>query len=444
MQKNTVVLGWDDLNSVFFKNAMGYMSKNNYSQLFHKEEYEHFLQLLQPIEDYKNLNQPILKIPAQEKILKKCQTGKNVKICGAAGSGKSFLLARVARDAFERTGKTVVILTYNITLGHYIRELLRGAGYKGKMNVFIILHYHAFIKRYANTYSLPEQEGFVIREKDIRKRYKTIIVDEVQDFQKEWVETVWRLLSKGGQIVFAGDEKQNIYSRPIDKRRGIYSGVSGNWNELKTTIRLPGTITDLANAFQKKFLSKKYTYEEIEWEQGTLNLEGNSPQYRYFTDFSPYAIVAIYYELQKQCRFHINDSCIIADRIEDIRLVDQIFVERGLQTMTTFESEQTYQNARKYFKGEKLERELDRVRKSKKYNFWMQAGKLKLSTIHSFKGWEITNLVLVLHEGLENEPNRQETLYELVYTALTRCRRNLVIINIGNQQLDGFFREHCT
>ncbi len=444
MKDHTKFLGWDDLTAEIFIDKLGpYMGGKTISWYFQNEEYKRFKQILQPIEDYDKDNQCIWKIKEHEALLKKCHAGKSLKLCGAAGSGKSFLLARAARDAYERTGETVVILTFNITLEHYIHDLLRRAGYKGKMDVFIILHYHAFIKRYANTNGLREQEQFVISEEDAVKKYKTIIVDEAQDFCKDWIDSIWRLVADGGQIIFAGDEKQNIYSNSIDPKKGIYTGIPGDWNKLKRTVRLPGAIADLANEFQKEFLSRKYRYEEIEWEQGTLNLEGNPPQYLYSTKFNPHRIVEIYEELQKKCEFHINDSCIIADKIADIRLVDQLFMENGINTMTTFESEETYQIACKYFEGEKLEQELEAVRRSKKYNFWMHAGKLKLSTIHSFKGWEITNLVLVLNEGLEDDPNRQESLYEMIYTALTRCRKNLVIVNIGNQKLDMFFREHC-
>ena len=35
----------------------------------------------------------------------------------------------------------------------------------------------------------------------------------------------------------------------------------------------------------------------------------------------------------------------------------------------------------------------------------------------------------------------KETINELIYTALTRVRNNLVIINIGNYKYDKFFRD---
>ncbi len=67
----------------------------------------------------------------------------------------------------------------------------------------------------------------------------------------------------------------------------------------------------------------------------------------------------------------------------------------------------------------------------------MKTGTVKLSTVHSFKGWEIDTLFLLI----ENEENENEfTNAELIYTGLTRARRNLVIFNLGNIKYDEFFK----
>ena len=36
------------------------------------------------------------------------------------------------------------------------------------------------------------------------------------------------------------------------------------------------------------------------------------------------------------------------------------------------------------------------IQRNKRFNFWMNAGGMKLSTIHSFKGWEINTLFLII------------------------------------------------
>ncbi len=69
----------------------------------------------------------------------------------------------------------------------------------------------------------------------------------------------------------------------------------------------------------------------------------------------------------------------------------------------------------------------------------MNSGTTKLSTIHSFKGWEITTLILIIEN--ENLNQQEFTTDELIYTAITRCRQNLIIINIGNERYNKFFRK---
>lgn len=56
----------------------------------------------------------------------------------------------------------------------------------------------------------------------------------------------------------------------------------------------------------------------------------------------------------------------------------------------------------------------------------MGDGRLKMSTIHCFKGWELLNIVLFVPE---QAPENNKKLDAIVYTALTRTRENVIIIN---------------
>ena len=62
--------------------------------------------------------------------------------------------------------------------------------------------------------------------------------------------------------------------------------------------------------------------------------------------------------------------------------------------------------------------------------FWMGDGRLKMSTIHSFKGWELLNIVLFIPA---KAPETNKRLDALVYTALTRTRENLIILNANKR-----------
>lgn len=56
----------------------------------------------------------------------------------------------------------------------------------------------------------------------------------------------------------------------------------------------------------------------------------------------------------------------------------------------------------------------------------MGDSRLKMSTIHSFKGWELTNIIIITPES---HINLSEDLDKLIYTALTRARQNLIVFN---------------
>lgn len=70
------------------------------------------------------------------------------------------------------------------------------------------------------------------------------------------------------------------------------------------------------------------------------------------------------------------------------------------------------------------------IRNNKKAHFWMNTGTIKISTIHSFKGWESDTVFLIL----EKHKDGATAFDELIYTGITRCRSNLVIINFGNEE----------
>lgn len=78
----------------------------------------------------------------------------------------------------------------------------------------------------------------------------------------------------------------------------------------------------------------------------------------------------------------------------------------------------------------KADGDYSKIRDSKKLNFYMNTGTIKISTIHSFKGWESEVVFLLLEKKNEGE----KAFDELLYTGLTRTRSNLIVINLGNAE----------
>lgn len=83
------------------------------------------------------------------------------------------------------------------------------------------------------------------------------------------------------------------------------------------------------------------------------------------------------------------------------------------------------------FKSQVAYDPFDKIRRNKKMNFIMDCGMLKISTIHSFKGWESRAVFLIIENGLN--PSESD---ELIYTGITRATERLTIINFGNEGYD--------
>ena len=74
---------------------------------------------------------------------------------------------------------------------------------------------------------------------------------------------------------------------------------------------------------------------------------------------------------------------------------------------------------------------LKMIRNNKKLHFYMNSGTVKISTVHSFKGWESETLFLILEKKYSK---MQMTFDEILYTGITRSKANLIIINFGNEE----------
>lgn len=82
--------------------------------------------------------------------------------------------------------------------------------------------------------------------------------------------------------------------------------------------------------------------------------------------------------------------------------------------------------------GEIMAKDYDIIREHKKAHFHMHPGYMKISTIHSFKGLESKMVFLIIDKYVENE----QSLDELIYTGITRCKEHLYIVNMNNDLYD--------
>ena len=430
--------------------------------LFSASVHEEFLRLLRPPFHYATQGASIAYTKKQESL---CESvaGRRMKIRGLAGSGKTTVLAKRAVNAHRRHGGQVLILTFNLTLGRYIRDRLNEVREDFSWSAFHVSNYHRFItSALANAgveVNSPadvddaddhfEQHYYsnlelFLKIKEARARgdgpldakaavsYDTILIDEVQDYKPAWLKIIMScFLADGGELVLFGDEKQNIYSRAVDaeKKTRLPNGF-GKWEQLGTSFRYKqdSHILTLANAFQRDFLAARYEVEQDASFQRTLANFGVNLCYCY-QDGAYEEMARIVIGIAKSSRIHPNDISIVGAQKRALQEID-FFIRKGSdhqeRTITTFESKELADHTR-------LSQHAHKVESNKKYGFNLNSGVMKLSTVHSFKGYESPTIFLLV--GCWDS-------VEMVYTGLTRARENIVVFVHEASPYRDFFAAH--
>lgn len=463
------------------------ISRNN---LFTDDIYFEFRRYLKPpmhvADQGKDINYGTKQLRLTESKAKSFQ-----KIKGVAGSGKTTVLAKRAVNAHKRHCGKVLILTYNKTLRNYIRDKISDVRDNFSWGAFAILNYHSFIASQLNSCGIevsPSEDCSLSKlseyfnelysninlfesHKSLVSKFKTILVDEIQDYQSEWIEILRKyFLDTDGEMILYGDESQNIYNRDLDSNKSIKIIGFGSWERLTKSYRAKeqSSLIAMFNDFQKTYLLPKYDLDSIESKPTQLYLEFDI--IRGFEIFNQVEqqidfICNTIHKIIKENEIHPNDISILSGNINTLRAIDKKLREiLNEETMTTFEKEEVYQELKAKitnldsekrncgrFKNKadkarcehlakmeiekKLEYELKKLRDSKKFSFEQNSGHMKLSTTHSFKGIE-SPLVIYIANGNDSE--------EITYTSLTRSKKDLVVFIEDTNQYFNFFNNHSS
>lgn len=436
------VLGNNHFNIEYL--SKGYSIRKYPNKLFTNEIYEEFKRILKP--SFHTLEQAQeVKLSKKQKLLSKSEN-KHQKISGFAGSGKTLVLAQRAVNSHIRHGDKVLILTFNITLINYIHDNLNRVREKFDWNNFHIIHYDAFIISQANDHNIKNVKNDDLElfknVSDQIIKYKAIFIDEIQDYKEEWIKIIKKyFLEEDGEFVVFGDEKQNIYDTKLDSDKKPNTTIPRRWNKLDQSFRLSDKILHLSEDFQSEFFSDKYELDKAIPQQIEIAFDNSTIEYTMFNEEDSLSSLSnlIINSVHKN-KIQPQNVCVLSHTNQLLRELDfEIRETTGQKTYTTFETQEMYDYLKKIYTDERmLKSEIRKIQRNKRFNFWMNAGGMKLSTIHSFKGWEIDTLFLIIDNKSDFETS------ELLYTALTRCRNKLFILNIDNEKYDKFFSERAT
>ena len=449
--KYQVLVGNDVINAT---DLQEFSNRTNFSQnnsLFDSTVKENFIKIVSPgwhsYKEGKNI--------ALNTVQKKLSQSSDVKqkIKGSAGSGKTMVMTHRAVNAQHRSNEKVLMLTFNLSLVNYLRHRMSEVPEDFAWDKFQITNYHQFIKSVANNLdvvlypgSFENVELFETLSHKLPK-YPAIFIDEVQDYKQQWLQILSKcFLKENGELVVFGDSNQNIYKYELDSNGDIKIGViPGVWNgQLVQSYRFNnGQLTSMSNQFQNEYLGATNAAQQ----ETNNQISFDTICYHTPESVDPISVATLCDQIIKENRWDVKDTVILSQTHDYIRGIDHALHQLypRLITMTTTESQEDYDELLKKHnnqkESEKLKDDLKALRRTKKYHFRMGQYCLKLSTIHSYKGWESENVILII----ENEDPHNTTDFiipEVIYTGITRAKSNISIIGIGNRRYDRFFRQY--
>ena len=178
-------------------------------------------------------------------------------------------------------------------------------------------------------------------------------------------------------------------------------------------------------------MKSKYELDIFENEQ--IGFEDNMEKYN-AKGITNVEIEKIIMEFLEKKEIHYNRVCILGMQVKHIRELEKYIRDKDeIEFELDIETQEEYEEMRE--KSNNFQRDLEDRRRIRKQHFCLDSGKMKISTTHSFKGWELENIVLII-DGEDGN-----TTDELIYTAFTRAKENLIIFNRGNWKIDKFFNE---
>lgn len=344
------------------------------------------------------------------------------RVRGPAGSGKTLGLA--ARGAhLAAAGQSVLVLTFNITLAHYVQDLVRRHSRRLGADSRLVdcTHFHGFCSTVMRDNkglgalggggpdAVVDAAIAMYENKSGRlPRYDAVLVDEGQDFKAEW----WNFLRRDicrpeGELLLAADVAQDLYDRCswTAEDQMLKCGFSGPWTELKGSYRLPADLIPVVHEFASTFL------------QGAdLQLPSEPPD-RQGVAAAPTK------------RRWVNSVEKFGDPQQSARVVADE-VERMLGHPTPPKPADVVVLTNNHLTGTRVMEELSRrgihvesifatdeeEQRKRKNRFWPGVNALKGSTVHSFKGWEARGVVIAI------EPGRESHDAALAYVALSRVK----------------------
>jgi len=206
----------------------------------------------------------------QEQLARSLGDGHRV-IHGVAGSGKTLILGYRAEHLAKVATRPVLVLCYNKTLAAKLAATMAEKGIEDKVHVY---NFHAWCSRQLAAYHIERPSGRpsdalfesmverviqgVERKAIPGGQYDAILIDEGHDFRPEWFKLVVQMVNpESNALLVLYDDAQSIYGH-AKKRKFSFASVGvqakGRTTILKVNYRNTQEILSVARAFANELL----------------------------------------------------------------------------------------------------------------------------------------------------------------------------------------------
>ncbi len=361
-------------------------------------------------------------------------------VTGPPGCGKSFALtARAARLAAE--GKSVLVLCFNLTLAHRLRNLVveRCAEYGANPARVTCTSFHTFCSRVvddaADAGVVADEpargtwpEKIVVKTEEVLRRgfdrsYDAVLVDEGQDFRLQWWNLLReRVLQPGGEMLLVADPTVDLYGKSswATPTTLELAGFTEPWIEMSGSYRMAPELIESTNLFAREYVADDAAVPAIPADQAAVVGEMSSAQ-RSWCNVERVADLGV--DLGREVVRLLHENPTLAPR--DVVYLCE-YHHDGLAAAAVIE-------AAGYPVHHLYSRDPDERQRSKS-RFWPDADAVKGCTVHAFKGWESPAVVLGI--GMEARSRR------LAYAAMTRVTSTrgldsyLVVLNADPRMVE--------
>lgn len=331
----------------------------------------------------------------------------------AAGSGKTVIAVHRAVGAAAK-GHKVLFTCFNITMANSIRywvnQLCAIIKKEWAAENIVVTHYDRWrvdVDEYRELYT----------------DYTYVIVDEGQDFTQDQIDKLLNYIQPE-RFLLLEDDSQDIYGTYSERESKDVLRIGQRPFTLKKSYRLPTSIATLANGLNHwagyyndsseniAGIPKQMSFDTTaSWFNGNYNTclqsLADSLKREVENGTTPSNVTILVSEVA-----HGWDVCDILDKLD-------------VPFTAAFESREEYENLKAQYVGDRFEWAHNSLRRGYKVEFVQGREGVKVSTLHSYKGWQADTVYVLFAPKVDVVDPMQQTHH--LYTAITRSQNYVTV-----------------